>query len=468
MKGRKQKILSEYNNYSQKNSTECEGYEGVQTYIGIIENNFVEVKLTGENLFEEIFSPYNLNRAYQQVMRNKGAGGIDKMDLSKLLPYLRLHKDKLLNSLFTGSYIPNPVRRVEIPKEGGKTRPLGIPTVVDRLIQQAISQVLTRLYDSSFNTNSYGFRPQLGCHKALQQVQAYVNDGYKYAVDLDLEKFFDTVNHSKLIEILSRRIKDRRLISLIHKYLNAGVEINHTFTATTEGVPQGGNLSPILSNIMLNELDVELSSRGHKFVRYADDCMILCKSNRSAHRVKRSIVSFIETRLFLKVNLDKTKVGYIRGLKFLGYSFYVKNGQCHLSLHRQSLLKMKAKLKELTSRSNGMGYEQRKYKLKQYIQGWINYYKLADMKKYLQQVDKWLRRRLRMCIWKCWKRVKTKHANLIKCGIDKRKAWEWANTRKGYWLVSKSFILTRALTNENLRLAGYSCLSDYYRKFYRN
>ena len=470
MKGRMHKILSKDSNYPPNDSTACDSYEGVQTFIGITENHLVEVKLTSEKLLEEIFSPSNLNRAYNQVMRNAGAGGIDNMEVAKLLPYLKLHKDELLESLFTGRYTPSPVRRVAIPKGNGKIRPLGIPTVVDRLIQQAISQVLTRIYDKTFSYFSFGFRPNKGCHDALQKVQEHANLGYKYSIDLDLEKFFDTVNHSKLIRLLSRTIKDKRLISLIHKYLNAGVIVASKFEETHEGVPQGGPLSPILSNIMLNEFDKELTKRGHKFVRYADDCMILCKSNRSALRVQSSIIRYLETKLQLKVNKEKTKVGYIQGLKFLGYSFYIHRGECRLLLHKLSLHKMKSKLKELTSRSNGMGYEHRKFKLKQYIQGWINYYKLADMKSHLQSIDKWLRRRIRMCIWKYWKKIKTKFTNLVKCGIDKNKAWELANTRKNYWRTSRSPILQRAITNENLRQAGYPFLSDYYTyysKFYR-
>ena len=311
MKGRMHKILSEDNNYPQNDSTECDSYEGVQTFIGITENHLVEVKLTSENLLEEIFSTINLNRAYKQVVRNAGSGGIDKMEVGNLLPYLKLHKEELLESLFTGRYTPSPVRRVEIPKGNGKTRPLGIPTVVDRLIQQAISQVLTRIYDQTFSRCSFGFRPNKGCHDALRKVQGHANLGYKYAIDLDLEKFFDTVNHSKLIRILSRTQQDKRLISLIHKYLNAGVIVSSKFEETHEGVPQGGPLSPILSNIMLNEFDKELTNRGHKFVRYADDCMILCKSKRSALRAQSSIVRYLETKLQLKVNKEKTKVGYI-------------------------------------------------------------------------------------------------------------------------------------------------------------
>ena len=229
-----------------------------------------------------------------------------------------------------------------------------------------------------------------------------------------MEKFFDTVNHSKLVEVLSRTIKDNRLLSLVHKYLNAGVVISNKFEETTLGVPQGGPLSPLLSNIMLNELDKELERRGHRFVRHADDCMILCKSKRAANRTKESITIFIENELFLKVNKEKTKVGYIQGLKFLGYSFYVMKGVCKLSLHSKSKEKLKSKLKDLTSRSKGFGYERCKIKLKEYVQGWIGYYKLAEMKKFLYSVDEWLRIRLRMCIWKCWKKVKTNLTNLIK------------------------------------------------------
>lgn len=459
-----QKISAQNDNCLEKNRTASEGYQGVQTFIGIIENNLTEVRFTKDDLLEQILSPTNMNKAYKQVLSNNGSCGIDRMSTTELLSWLQLHKEELITSIEQGRYKPNPVRRVEIPKEGGKKRPLGIPTVVDRLIQQSIAQILSPIYEREFSKSSYGFRPKRSCHDALKQAQAYVSSGYKYGIDLDLEKFFDTVNHSRLIELLSRKIKDGRVISLIHKYLLAGVRIGECFEEGQSGVPQGSPLSPLLSNIMLNELDKELEKRGHPFVRYADDVLIFCKSKRAAERTKTSIIRFIEEVLYLRVNNEKTKVGTVRGMKFLGYSFYIKDGACRLSVHPKSYAKLKSRLKSLTGRSNGMGYEQRKTSLRLFIMGWLEYFKLTDMKSHLQKIDEWYRRRLRMCIWKYWKKVKTRFANLRKCGIEKGKAWEWANTRKGYWHVSNSFILSRSLTNENLRKANYPFLMDCYRK----
>ena len=306
----------------QRNSAERERYEGAPTLIGIVGDELVEVQLSSDRMLEYILTPDNLNRAYKQVKANKGSGGIDRMEVGQLLPYLREHKDELTESLLCGRYRPNPVRRVEIPKEGGKTRQLGIPTVVDRVIQQSIAQVLSQVYEPKFSDASYGFRPRRSAHQAVQKAQEIINDGYKYCVDLDLEKFFDTVSHSKLIQLLGETIRDGRVISLIHKYLNASVMVGHKYEDTTEGVPQGGPLSPILSNIMLTELDRELERRGLPFVRYADDCVIFCKSPRAAERVCESITKFIEGKLFLKVNREKTHVGSVNGQKFLGYSFY--------------------------------------------------------------------------------------------------------------------------------------------------
>lgn len=460
MKGRKQKISQD--TCLQNSRAEPEGYAGGQTYIWITENNLTNTDKPEYGLLEQILSPSNLNQAFKRVRSNRGSGGIDKMEVESLQEYLVNNKDKLIQSILDGKYRPNSVRRVEIPKEKGR-RKLGIPTVVDRVVQQAIAQVLTPVYEKQFSSSSYGFRPRRNAHQALNQCKSYITDGYKYAVDMDLEKFFDTVNQSKLIELLSRTVKDGRVISLIHKYLNAGVVIRNKFEETSMGVPQGGPLSPMLSNVMLNELDKELEKRGHPFVRYADDMVIFCKSKRSAERTLVNIVPYIENKLFLKVNREKTTIAYISKVKFLGYSFYVYKGEGRLRVHPKSIAKMKEQIKMLTSRSNGWGYARRKEALRQYISGWVNYFKLADMKNLLERIDEWYRRRLRMVIWKQWKRVRTRWRNLIKLGIYKYKAWEWANTRKGYWHIANSFILSRSVTNDLLKQAGYIFFSDFYR-----
>lgn len=362
MEGRMQKTSAQANDCPQRNRSATERYEGVQTFMWTCEDNFAEVPFDKAHLLELILSPDNLNRAYKAVVGNKGSGGIDKMSCEQLLPWFLANKDELTSSLQQGTYRPNPVRRVEIPKDNGKKRLLGIPTVVDRLVQQSINQVLTPIYERQFSKTSYGFRPKRSCHDALRKAQEIVDEGYKYVVDLDLERFFDTVNHSRLIDILSRTITDGRVVSLIHKYLSSGVINQGLFEASEDGTPQGDPLSPLLGNVMLNELDKELERRGHPFVRYADDAMIFCKSKRAAWRVKANITRFIEERLFLKVNREKTVVSYVRGDKVLGYSFYVNKGKCLLTVHSKT--KMKAKLKELTSRSNGWGHERRKQKLK--------------------------------------------------------------------------------------------------------
>ena len=434
---------------------------GGQTFMGITENNFTnnEQRI---GMLEMILSPMNLNQAYKKVKSNKGSGGVDGLSVDDLLPYLLEHKESIVNSIIQGTYRPNPVRRVEIPKEPKKTRPLGIPTVVDRVIQQAIAQILSPIYEPLFSAYSYGFRPKRSAHDALKQCQKYISEGYIYCVDMDLEKFFDKVSHSKLIEVLARTIKDGRVISLIHKYLNAGVVEKGVFAKTEIGVPQGGPLSPLLSNIMLNELDKELEKRGHKFVRYADDCMILCKSKRAAQRTLTNIVTFIENKLFLKVNTEKTIVAHIKDVKFLGYGFYIYRRKGHLRVHPKSIAKMKEKIKTLTSRSNGWAGERRKVALRQYITGWVNYFKLADMKNLLRDTDKWYRRRLRMVIWKQWKRVKTRYKNLIKLGIAKSNAYMFSNTRKSFWRTAKSPILSTSVSNESLQKAGYLFFSTYY------
>ena len=416
-------------------------------------------------MLERILDRGNLNEVYKRVKRNRGAGGVDGMSVEELGEYLAAHKDEILRAILDGKYRPNPVLRVEIPKENGKTRPLGIPTAVDRVIQQAITQVLTPIYEPKFSETSYGFRQGRSAHDALRKSLEYIDAGYQYVVDMDLEKFFDTVNQSKLIQVLSQDIKDGRVISLIHKYLRAGVIVRKKFEETELGVPQGGPLSPLLANILLNELDHELERRGHKFVRYADDMLIFCKSKRAAERTLENITPFIEGKLFLKVNQEKTIVSYIRGVKFLGYSFRIaKGGVAALYVHPKSVAKLKAKIRELTDRHNGWGNDYRKKRLRQYITGWVNYFKLADMKTLLKKTDEWTRHRIRALIWKQWKKTKTKYRNLRKLGISHEGAYKVANTGKGYWRAVEGVIVKTALTNDRLRQAGYIFFSDYYRR----
>jgi len=448
--------------YLQMVSAEQKEYAEVCEPPKIAETDSTNTNEQTEGLLEQILSAKNLSKAYEQVKRNKGTGGIDGMQVDELLPFLENHKEELVKSLWDGKYHPKPVRRVEIPKENGKTRKLGIPTVVDRLIQQAITQVLSPIFEKQFSDNSFGFRPKRSAHDALRMSQRHIADGYKYVVDMDLEKYFDTVNQSKLIQILSETIKDGRVISLIHKFLRAGVLVEGLFEESLEGVPQGGPLSPLLGNIMLNECDHELEKRGHRFVRYADDMMIFCKSKKAAKRTLDHILPFIEGKLFLRVNREKTKVAHVNYVKFLGYSFYIYRGEGRLRIHPKSTQKLKDKIREVTGRSNGMGIEERRKKLNQIVRGWTNYFKLADAKSLLSKLDEWLRSRIRMITWKRWKIARTRFENLKKAGISVEQAWMWANTRKGYWRTAHSPILTKALPNERFKRVGYLSFSDCY------
>lgn len=462
--GAKNSQLPETEGSTQKNSAEHEGYAGVYSPAKITETDNTNVNESEKRLLEQIVSSHNLNEAFKRVKANKGSHGIDGMKVDELLQHLKENGETLKQSILDGKYCPNPVRRVEIPKENGKKRNLGIPTVVDRVIQQAIAQVLTPIYEKQFSENSFGFRPKRSAHDAIKKSQSNIQEGYAYVIDMDLEKYFDTVNQSKLVEVLSRTIKDGRVISLIHKFLKAGVIVKHKFEETEVGVPQGGNLSPILSNIMLNELDKELNRRGHRFVRYADDMLVFCKSRKSAERTLTNILPFIEKKLFLKVNKEKTVVDEATKVKFLGFSFYRHRGETRVRIHPKSATKMRIRVKELTSRSNGEGNEARAEQLKRYIRGWINYFKIADMKKLLQSTDQWMRRRIRMTYWKQWKRVRTRYANLKSQGIHEQKAWEYANTRKGYWRISNSPILSKSLGNNVLKQLGFLFFADYYRQ----
>lgn len=447
--------------YPQRDSAEHEGYAGALTDQRITENNNTNTNSRGNGLLERILNRANLNEAYKQVKRNKGAHGVDGMEVEHLLPYLKDNGDELVKLVLDGEYRPNPVRRVEIPKDNGTMRTLGIPTAVDRMLQQAITQVLSPIFEPQFAETSYGFRPKRSAHDALRKCKEYANEGYTYVVDMDLEKFFDTVNQSKMIEILSRTIKDGRVISLIHKYLRAGAMNKGRLEETKLGLVQGGNVSPLCSNIMLNELDHELERRGIKFVRYADDVLFFAKTKRSAQRMLDNILPYIEGKLRLRVNRDKTAVAYIGRIKFLGYGFYPSKDGIKLHVHAKSVNKMKARVKELTARSNGLGYERLKLKLRQFITGWVNYFKLADMNKLLKATDEWLRRRLRMVIWKQWKRVRTRYTMLSKLGFKHNTAFKFACTRKGYWRIANSHILKVSVTNDRLKQAGYVFFLDY-------
>ena len=449
--------------YPQRERAEHEGYAGVLTDKRITENNNTNANSRESRLLERILNRGNLNEAYKQVKRNKGSHGVDGMKVEHLLQYLRDNGDELVKLVLDGKYRPNPVRRVEIPKDNGKMRTLGIPTAVDRVLQQAITQVLSPIFEPQFAETSYGFRPKRSAHDALRKCKEYANQGYTYVVDMDLEKFFDTVNQSKMIELLSKTIKDGRVVSLIHKYLTAGAMNKGKFEETELGLVQGGNISPLCSNIMLNELDRELERRGIRFVRYADDMLLFAKTKRSAQRMLEHILPYIEGKLRLKVNREKTVVAYMGKIKFLGYGFYPSKDGIKLRVHAKSTSKMKARIKELTARSNGLGYELLKLKLKQYIMGWTNYFKLADMKKLLKGTDEWLRRRLRMYIWKRWKRVRTRYAMLRKLGQNHNTAFKFACTRKGYWRTANSPILNTTLTDARLKQAGYTFFLEHFK-----
>ena len=448
--------------YLQEIRVELGSNAGVQSVSSTFENRGNGGNECSQGLLEKILDRDNMNLAYKRVKANKGSHGVDGMTVDELLPFLKQNGIQIKQSIRKGTYRPKPVRRVEIPKPDGGKRLLGIPTVLDRVIQQAIAQTLTPIYEKEFSEYSYGFRPNRNAHQAVKKCKEYIETGYNWTVDIDLAKYFDTVNHDKLMRLLSETIKDSRVLSLIRKYLQSGVMINGVIVETEEGTPQGGNLSPLLSNVMLNELDKELTKRGLKFCRYADDCNIYLKSRKAAGRVMVSITKFIEQKLKLKVNKDKSTVERPWKLKFLGFSFYYKKNGVGIRVHPKTVKKLKQKLREITGRSNAMSMWQRMLKLRQAITGWVNYFSIADMGSLAKSLDEWLRRRIRMCFWKQWKKIKTKYDNLIKLGVTKSKAWEFANTRKGYWRISNSPILSRTFTNEYLKKIGLPSIAERY------
>ena len=417
-------------------------------------------------LLEQILSNPNMNEAYLRVYRNKGASGVDGVTVDELKQYLKENKDELRQRIRTRKYQPQAALRVEIPKENGKMRKLGIPTVVDRVVQQAIHQVLSPIFEEQFSEYSYGFRPKRSCEMAIMKSLEFLNDGHDWVVDIDLERFFDTVHHDKLMRIISNTIKDGDVISLIRKYLVSGVMVNGKYEETPVGTPQGGNLSPLLSNIMLNELDKELENRGLLFVRYADDALIFVKSEKAANRVMKTIVRFIEEKLGLKVNAEKSKVARPKDLKFLGFGYYynIENKKYQVKPHLTSVQKFQRKLRKLTKRNWSIRLDYRIVKLKQVIFGWVNYFKIANMKKVMKRIDEKLRSRIRVIIWKHWKKPKKQIKSLIQLGIPEEEAKGLTYCRKGYRYIGLSKVVQRALSNKRLKQRGIPSALEHYLK----
>ncbi len=447
--------------FLQRDSVEHEGYAEVRS------TDRSEGKERGDasDLLEAILDRGNLNRAYKQVKRNHGAAGIDGMTVEEALPWLKEHRDELLQSIRDESYIPSPVRRKEIPKPDGGVRKLGIPTVIDRIIQQAIAQKLQNIWEPLFSDSSFGYRPKRSAQQAIKRIKKYAEQGYTYAVSVDLSKYFDTLNHERLMDLLHRQIQDRRVLRLVKKYLRSGVMENGIVCKTDEGSPQGGPLSPLLANIYLNEFDWEMNGRGVKTVRYADDIVVLAKSKRAAERLLESCRRLLEGRLKLKMNTEKSKVTGVfaqKKFKFLGFCLGKNGSGVYIRAHRKSLEKAKKKLTLLTKRNRGRNVRAVMIEVKVFIRGWLGYFHIADMKRTMQSWNECLRRRFRMYIWKQWKKPRTKVANLRKLGIPADKAYQWGNTRLGYWRIAGSPILACSITNERLATAGYFDILSYY------
>jgi RNA-directed DNA polymerase len=414
-------------------------------------------------LWERVWERENLLAALKRVERNGGAPGIDGMTVEELRPYLREHWLEIREALDEQSYKPSPVRRVEIPKPGGGMRQLGIPTVLDRFLQQAIAQVLTSLFEPQFSAHSYGFRPGRSAHQAVQQAQEYIREGYEWVVDLDLEKFFDRVNHDMLMARVARVVKNKRVLRLIRAYLNSGVMTGGVVQETEEGTPQGGPLSPLLSNIMLDDLDKELEKRGHKFVRYADDCNIYVKTRRAGERVMESVKRFLEKKLKLKVNPKKSKVDRATRVKFLGFSFYKRKGEVLIRVANRSLERFREKLRRLTKRTRSGKLEEIVQQINQYTMGWMGYYWQANTPSVFEGLDSWIRRRLRQMIWKRWKRGTTRYRELVKLRVPRGRAGLGA-VGKSPWHMSKSPVVNEALSNAYLRNSGLKSLKARYQE----
>ena len=412
-------------------------------------------------LWEQVFERENLLMALKRVERNGGAPGIDGMPVEELRPYLKENWLEIREKLDQQTYRPKPVRLKEIEKPDGGVRRLGIPTVMDRFLQQAITQALTPLFEPQFSEHSYGFRPGRSAHQAVKQAQAYVQAGYEWSVDLDLEKYFDRVNHDILMARIARVVKDKRVLKLIRAYLESGMMVNGVVMGKEEGVPQGSPLSPLLSNIMLDDLDKELEKRGHKYVRYADDCNIYVKTPRAGKRVMESVKRFLEKKLKLKVNAKKSKVDRATRVKFLGFSFYKHKGKVLIRVARESMARLRERLRWLTRRTRSGRLEEILEEINQLLRGWIGYFRLADTPSIFEEIDRWLRRRLRQLVWKRWKRGKTRYREIVSLGVSRDRAALGARG-KSPWHMAKSPVVHEALSNTYWRSLGLVGLHERY------
>ncbi|MFL8939103.1 group II intron reverse transcriptase/maturase [Rossellomorea oryzaecorticis] len=447
--------------YSQKNRLEAKEYAKVCS-TAFIKSGQQE----GIKLIDRVIDNNNLIRACEKVKANKGAPGIDGMTVEELFGHVSKYLYHLKRKLRDGSYEPLPVKRVKIPKPDGSKRKLGIPCVRDRMVQQAIYQVIGGIIDPYFSESSFGFRPNRNQHQAIEQSKKYYEQGYKVVVDCDLKSYFDTINHQKLMEYLKVFIQDKVIIKLIWKFLKSGILEDGLTKSTESGAPQGGVLSPILSNIYLNQLDTELAKRGHKFVRFADDFCIYVKSERAGHRVLESITTYLEKELKLTVNHTKSKVGSPTKLKFLGFCIHSSSKGVGCRPHHSAKKRFKSKLKNITKRKRAGKFKDIAKEINMVTVGWINYYGISFMKKFIQEIAKWLNHRLRQIIWKRWKETKTKYHQLRRLGIKNEEAWKVANSRKGYWRISRSETLQKAIKTKTLKKWGLKDLNFLYERRY--
>ena len=418
-----------------------------------------------DGLWEKVFSRDNLVRALRRVERNSGAPGVDGVTTDEFRGWLHAHWGEVREALDAGTYRPSPVRRVEIPKPDGGVRLLGVPTVLDRVVQQAIAQVLEPIFDPGFSPYSYGFRPGRSAHQAVEQSRVWLQDGWRWVVDVDLEKFFDRVNHDKLMHRVWRRVADKRLLKLIRAYIEAGVMVDGVRQPTAEGTPQGSPLSPLLSNIMLDDLDKELEQRGHRFVRYADDLRVFVSSERAANRVLDGVIDIVEGRLKLKVNREKSSISTVTTAGLLGFGFYVAaGGKVGLRVAPKAWKRLKMRLKQLTRRNWGVSMEHRIATLNRYIAGWCAYFAVADGRKRFEAIDEWLRRRLRAVRWKQWKRARTRVRELRALGMPPELAYQWGMASRGVWRLAGSAPLQRAMPNSYWDDVGLQGLSYHWHR----